>query len=104
MNRDDVTAFCSGLLCANSLPHLATAAAGHQHLTPLGGKTSNRWVNLGWGALNLAGGLALAARPQGGGRRWSGRIVAFDAGAATFALWMAVSEVVMKVNHDVDGR
>jgi|SRR5919112_3646686 hypothetical protein len=90
--------FVAGLLCANSLPHLATAASNHRHLTPLAGRRSNRWVNLAWGALNLGGGLALAATQHGRARRWDRRLVAFDAGAATFAVWMAASEATMKVN------
>lgn len=95
-------AFTAGVLCANSLPHLATAVAGRRHLTPLAGRDSNRWVNLGWGAANLAGGLALLrsasrrdARPGG---RWDTRLVAFDVGAAIFAVWMAVSERVFRTN------
>ena len=91
--------FVAGLLCANSLPHLATAASNHQHLTPVGGRRSGRWVNLAWGALNLGGGLALvAAAARGRGEQWDRRLVAFDAGAATFAVWMAASEATMKVN------
>jgi hypothetical protein len=96
--RTFARSFVAGLLCANSLPHLATAVSDHQHLTPLAGRTSNRWVNLAWGALNLAGGLALAASPGGRGGRWDRRLVAFDAGAATFALWMAASEALLPLN------
>jgi len=92
------TSFVAGMLCANSLPHLATAVSDHQHLTPIGGRRSNRWVNLAWGALNLGGGLALAATTQGAGGRWDRRLVAFDAGAVTFTLWMALSEGLLPIN------
>lgn len=91
-------AFAAGVLCANSLPHLATAATGHRHLTPLAGRSSSAWVNAAWGAANLVGGLALARRVARGANRWDGRLVAFELGAAVFATWMAGSEAVMKVN------
>ena len=91
-------AFVAGVLCANSLPHLATAATGRRHLTPLAGRKSNRRVNLLWGTMNLAGGLALVSGVARGNGRWDSRLVAFDAGAAVFATWMALSEVSMKTN------
>jgi hypothetical protein len=90
--------FAGGVLCANSLPHLATAVSGRHHLTPVRGPHSNRWVNLGWGAANLAAGLALARANDPIRRTWDRRLVAFDAGAATFAVWMAASEAVRRVN------
>jgi hypothetical protein len=93
-----VGAFVAGVLCVNSLPHLATAATGHRHLTPLAGKSSDRRVNLAWGIMNLAAGLALIARVARGEGRWDSRLVAFDAGAAVFALWMALSEKLMRMN------
>lgn len=98
MKRTNGIAFAAGLLCANSLPHLATAATGRRHLTPLAGKNSDRRVNLLWGTMNLAGGLALIAGIARGRGRWDSRLVAFDAGAATFAAWMALSEGLMKTN------
>ncbi|GAA1490435.1 hypothetical protein [Brachybacterium sacelli] len=101
-------AFVAGLLCANSLPHLATAAAGRCHLTPIGGAESSRGINAAWGAANLIGGLALiahSARGEGlsagsvrGEERWDSRLVAFDLGAAVFAAWMAASEATLQVN------
>ncbi|MFD1717089.1 hypothetical protein [Georgenia deserti] len=100
MKRQTLTSFGAGVLCANSLPHLATAAAGHQHMTPLAGKASNRWVNLVWGGVNLVGGLALVAGPQGGGRRWGRRYHAFGYGVAAFSLWAAVAEHIFPLNVD----
>lgn len=68
-------------------------------MTPVGGKDSAPQVNLGWGLLNLAGGLALVAiTARTGEQRWDRRLVAFDAGAATFAAWMAGSEALLEVN------
>jgi hypothetical protein len=90
-------AFWAGVLAANSLPHLATAATGREHMTPLTGPASNRWVNLAWGAANLIGGLALVGLPATG-RRWGRDLVAFDAGAAAFAVWMAASEAFLEMN------
>ena len=96
-------AFVAGVLAANSLPHLATAASGREHLTPLRGPRSNRWVNLAWGAANLLGGLVLVG-VRADGRRWGRDLVAFDAGAATFAVWMAASESLLKVNTKTQPR
>lgn len=93
-----VRAFAGGVLCANSLPHLATAVSGRQHLTPVRGPHSSGWVNLGWGVANLAAGLALARATDPIRTTWDRRLVAFDAGAATFAVWMAASETVGRVN------
>jgi hypothetical protein len=98
MKRSMGLAFVAGLLCANSLPHLATAATGRRHLTPLAGRNSDHRVNLLWGTMNLAGGLALISRAARGGTRWDSRLVAFDAGAATFGTWMALSERFLKTN------
>lgn len=97
---NDARAFAAGLLCANSLPHLASAVAGKDHLTPLAWKRSGPGVNLVWGLLNLGGGLALAATARTGQRRWDERLPAFEAGAAAFSLWMAVTERLAPVNHD----
>ena len=38
-------AFVGGLLVANSAPHLASAVAGHTHLTPVAGRNSSPRVN-----------------------------------------------------------
>ncbi|OAV59416.1 hypothetical protein [Enteractinococcus helveticum] len=57
-----VGAFFAGVFMVNSLGHFATAIAGKQHLTPLAGRRSGPAVNALWGAMNLAGGLALARR------------------------------------------
>jgi hypothetical protein len=93
-----VRSFAGGVLCANSLPHLATAVSGRHHLTPVRGPHSSRWVNLCWGAANLLAGMALARASDPIRTTWDRRLVAFDAGAATFALWMATSEAVGRVN------
>ncbi len=94
-------AFLGGLLAANSLAHLATALTGREHLTPLAGRTSGPLVNGVWGGVNLLGGLLLARSAGGPDRRWDHRLVAFDAGAAAFAAWMALSEGLMRVNSAV---
>lgn len=88
----------AGVLCANSLPHLATAAAGREMMTPLGGKNSNRWINLLWGGVNLAGGLVLMAFGQRRDRAWDRHLVAFSAGAAGFLAWAAIGEAVFRFN------
>lgn len=94
-----VGAFTGGLLVGNSAPHLATAVTGRVHLTPLGGKESSAVVNLVWGLGNAAAGLALTrACARSAGRRWDGTLIAFEAGVATFALWMAGSEAALRVN------
>lgn len=103
-SRGLLGAFAAGVLCANSLPHLATAATGRTHLTPLAGRASSRWVNGVWGAANLAGGLVLIARTARGTGRWDARLVAFDLGAAAFAAWMAASEAAMRVNWEGPDR
>ena len=108
--RRAVGAFVGGVLVANSAPHLATAATGRVHLTPLAGRGSGPLVNLVWGAANLLGGLALTRAVVGAGCRWDRSLVAFDAGVATFAAWMFVSERVMPLNSvpraggDADGQ
>jgi hypothetical protein len=93
--------FLGGVLAANSLAHLATAVTGREHLTPLAGRTSGPVVNAVWGGANLLGGLLLTRSAGGPGRRWDERLVAFDAGAAAFAAWMALSEGLMRVNSGV---
>ena len=99
-----VAAFAAGVLCANSLAHLATAVTGRRFLTPLAGRDSSRVVNAVWGGSNLVGGLALIAAAARGSGRWDARLVAFDVGAAVFAAWMAASEGTMKVNWDRETR
>lgn len=96
--RDHLVAFAAGMMCANSLPHLATAVTGRRFLTPLGGRMSSPGINAVWGAVNLVAGLALARRAGPAQSRWDSRLVAFDAGAAAFAGWMVASESVLKVN------
>lgn len=97
-----VRAAAAGVLVANSAPHLATAVAGRRHLTPLTGRDSAPAVNLAWAAANLLGG-ALVLRGAAGDRqpgRWDDRLVAFEAGYLGWALWMAASEYLLKVNWD----
>ncbi|PFG31833.1 hypothetical protein [Paramicrobacterium agarici] len=102
--------FIAGLLVANSAPHLATAVSARRHLTPLGGRDSGPGVNGIWGALNLAGGLALlakggvatGARKRGTSARWNDDLPSFEAGCLVFAAWMALSEHLMATNHDTN--
>lgn len=96
--KADSKMFVAGMLCANSLPHLATAITGRRHLTPVAGRNSSQWVNAGWGVANLAGGLVLIRRTARGTGRWDSRLVAFELGSAAFAAWMAGSEAVLRVN------
>jgi hypothetical protein len=91
--------FVGGLLVGNSAPHLATAVTGRTHLTPLAGRESSAVVNLIWGLSNALGGLALTrACTRSGERRWDRSLIAFEAGVATFATWMAASEAALRVN------
>ena len=92
----------AGVLMANSTPHLATAVTGRRHLTPLAGKDSAPAINLAWSAANLLGGTLLlrgaaAARQPA---RWDDRLIAFEAGYLGWALWMTVSEYLLKLNWD----
>lgn len=96
-------AFTAGVLAANSLAHLASAAAGKEHLTPLAGRSSGAGVNAAWGLANLLGGLVMARSAAGPERRWDQRLVAFDAGAATFGAWMVASEALSRVNSGPSG-
>lgn len=97
-------AFFAGLLTANSAPHLATAIAGHTHLTPLAGRTSGAVANGVWAGLNLAGAVTLlllnpsSRRKQKEATSWDGDLPAFEAGFLLFAAWMSVSESTMRVN------
>ncbi|MCA5892413.1 hypothetical protein LEP48_03475 [Isoptericola sp. NEAU-Y5] len=101
--RGAVGAFVGGLLVGNSAPHLASAVTGRVHLTPLKGRDSGPLVNLAWGAANLLGGLAVTRACLGRGRRWDRSLVAFDAGVATFAAWIFVSEYAMPLNSAPGG-
>lgn len=103
-DRTSVRAFLGGVCAANSLAHLATAASGKEHLTPLAGRSSGPLVNAVWGAANLAGGLLLARVAGGSRRRWDHRLLAFDSGAATFGLWMALSEGLARTNSGPRAR
>lgn len=97
--------FAGGLLVGNSAPHLATAVTGRRHLTPLAGKDSAPAVNLAWGLGNVLAGLALTrACTRPGGGRWDRSLVAFEAGAADFATWMAASEAVLRVDTAGDAH
>lgn len=98
IDRNSVRAFLSGVLAANSIGHLATAAAGKEYLTPLAGKHSGPLVNAVWGGSNLVGGLALVRFATGPGHRWGPEIHAFGAGAAVFAVWGFLSELVFENN------
>lgn len=101
LSRKGIGAFAAGVLCANSLPHLATAAANRQLMTPFAGRSSGRWANLGWGGINLAAGLALAAT-RDSSQRWTGRLTAFGIGAAAFSAWSVVGETVFRFNSRDD--
>lgn len=93
-------AYVAGVLCANALPHLATAIAGRRHLTPLAGRDSSAGVNLAWAVANAVGGGALlrSATREPTERR-DRRLVTFEAGALTMAAWMLASEHLGQVNH-----
>lgn len=101
MSRPKTAAYVAGLLVANSAPHLATAVTGRPHMTPLAGPASSPRVNLVWGAANLVGGLALIRRAGTDRRTWDARLVAFDAGVATFGVWMALTEWATRLNWTV---
>lgn len=93
-----VPTFLAGMLTVNSVGHLATAAAGKQHLTPLAGRRSGPAINAIWGALSLGGGLAVAHWARTPGNQWGEEMHAFNAGAAVFAAWAAFSDRVMDIN------
>ncbi|AXE38033.1 hypothetical protein [Acidipropionibacterium virtanenii] len=59
MNTWRGAAFIGGMLVANSLPHLVTAARRRYLLTPYGGQDSGPLANLAWGMTNLAAGTAV---------------------------------------------
>lgn len=80
-------AFLTGVLCANSTPHLVTAAKGEVMLTPLGGHDSGPVANLVWGLVNVAAGAALGARAGERLASPAAGVLPFAAGAGAFALW-----------------
>lgn len=93
--------FLAGAMLANSAPHLATAATGRKHLTPLAGKDSSPTVNLVWGLGNLVGGIVMARScATDHGDTWDRSLNIFEAGVAAVGTWMFVSEFVMGVNTD----
>ncbi|SEB36258.1 hypothetical protein SAMN04489806_0150 [Paramicrobacterium humi] len=96
--------FVAGVLVANSAPHLATAASGRRHLTPLGGRDSGPRVNAVWGLLNLGVGLALLLRRRGAPARWNADLPRFEAGFLVFAVWMALAERIKPVNWMPDEK
>jgi len=98
MQRRTIGAWVAGVLCANSLPHLATAASGRRLLTPLAGRTSGRWANLAWGGINLAAGLTLIANTSDAPETWTERLMAFGAGAASFSAWAVIGEKLFRFN------
>lgn len=85
-------ALLAGLLAANSLPHLGTAAAGGSLMTPIAGSESGPRANAVWGAVNLVASLTLLG--AGSPRPWRRGIVPFLAGAAVFASWAVTYEAV----------
>ncbi|GLZ02649.1 hypothetical protein Acsp03_01160 [Actinomadura sp. NBRC 104412] len=101
MRRLPGSPFFAGMLVANSAPHLATAVTGRRHMTPLAGRRSGPVVNGVWAGLNLAAGLLLLRRARRGDReRWDRDLVSFEAGYLTFALWMAGTERLVRMNWD----
>lgn len=93
-----IAAAAAGVLCANALPHLGTAAAGWRMLTPLGGRDSPAWINGVWGAANLAGGLILLRAASRDGGEVGARRESFGVGAAAFAAWSVVGERAFAFN------
>lgn len=99
-----IQAAVSGVLLANSSPHLAAAAGQRRFLTPLAGRDSAPAVNAVWGLANLAGGLLLFRRAaRDVATPWSSVVRWFDIGTAAWAVWMVVSEQVLHVNTPRDG-
>lgn len=100
--RPRIAAAAAGVLCANALPHLVTAAAGWRMLTPLAGRDSPAWVNGVWGAANLAGGLLLLRVASRDGTAVASRRESFGLGAAAFAIWAVVGERAFAFNSAQD--
>src|SRR5699024_5069237 len=84
----------------NSLPRLATAAAGRRHLTLLNRHDSRHRTNAICGNGDLLGGLMLIGRTAHGEGRWNSRVVLFYLGAASFAAWAAISEHSIRMHWD----
>lgn len=93
-----IAAAAAGVLCANALPHLGTAAAGWRMLTPLGGRDSSAWINGIWGTANLAGGLMLLRAVARDGQEVGARRESFGVGTAAFAVWAVVGERAFAFN------
>lgn len=93
-------AFIGGVLTANAVPHLVTAARRGRMLTPLRGTDSGPGANLAWGMANLVSGAAVtaAAARRGGGR---GLLVPFAVGGAVFAGWAVAYEAVTRWRRSV---
>jgi hypothetical protein len=103
MSWSRARSFVAGVLVANSAPHLATAFASRQHLTPLAGRRSGPVTNAVWAALNLSAGAVLLRWSRREDRvRWDEDLLAFEAGYLLFAGWMAGSERFLRVNWDRD--
>lgn len=93
-----VTAAAAGVLCANSLPHLATAAAGRTMLTPLAGRDSPATVNALWGATNLLAGLVLMRAASGRPAEAGTAREAFGIGVVAFSAWAVMGERLLGFN------
>ncbi|MGP5033876.1 hypothetical protein [Brachybacterium alimentarium] len=94
-----VTAAAAGVLCANSLPHLATAAAGRTMLTPLAGRDSPATVNALWGgATNLLAGLVLMRAASGRSAEAGTAREAFGIGVVAFSAWAVMGERLLGFN------
>ena len=89
------SAFVSGVVAANALPHLFAASAGVRHRTLLGDRDSPS-ANALWSTLNVAGAAGLVAATL----RCAGRHerVAFKAGVVAFSGWALLSEFVTHLN------
>lgn len=63
---DDLTAFASGALFCNCVPHLVAGLQGERFPTPFaqppGRGLSPAWVNFAWGFCNLAAATAMTLR------------------------------------------
>lgn len=93
-----IAAAAAGVLCANALEHLATAAVSGRMLTPLAGHDSSPAVNALWGGMNLVGGLVLI-RVCSRKVASRGRVPeAFGIGAAASATWAVVGERMFEFN------
>lgn len=95
--RSTLMGLAGGVLCANALPHLATAVTGRVLMTPLAGPRSPAWVNAVWGAANLAGGLAMTwgvAR----GRSQDSRLILFDVGVLACVTWAVTADHILELD------